>query len=728
MRDDTALNPQSSYGTQKAIAELLLADYTRRGFVDGRVLRLPTISVRPGKPNAAASSFASGMIREPLNGEDAVCPVRPGTRLWLLSPRGAIAALVAGCELDAARLDSRAPINLPGVCVTAQDMARALREVAGDTVADRIHWEPDARVERIVGSWPGRWDTSRPNGWGCRATAASPTSSGPTSTTTCRAERARPPVIATHRRHSLHTMNSTTSSSTLTGRRVGVVGLGAMGSGIARSLRRAGLTVHVYDVRAEAAAAFAAEGGVACATLAEMARACDVIVSVVVNAQQTEAVLFGDGGLAGELQPGSVFVMCSTVDPNWSVALEARLQALGLHYLDAPISGGAAAAAGQMTMMTAGSAAAYAACEGVLEAMAGKVYRLGDRAGAGSKVKIINQLLAGVHIAAAAEAMALGLREGVDADALYEVITHSAGNSWMFENRMAHVLAGDYAPLSAVDIFVRIWGWCWTRPVTANSRCRWRPPRTRCSCKRPPPAMAARTTARSSRSSRHPSAGGEMSIKLGCIADDFTGATDLANNLVRAGMRAVQTIGVPGGALRADADAVVVALKTRSLPADEAVAQSLAALAWLRAQGAEQIYFKYCSTFDSTPQGNIGPVTDALMARLGTDFTIATPAFPDNRRTVFKGYLFVGDVLLNESGMQHHPLTPMTDPNLLRVLAAQTRRKVGLIDHAVVARGSAAIRERIAALRAEGVEIAIVDAVSNDDLLALGPALKGMPW
>ena len=217
-----------------------------------------------------------------------------------------------------------------------------------------------------------------------------------------------------------------------------------------------------------------------------------------------------------------------------------------------------------------------------------------------------------------------------------------------------------------------------------------------------------------------------MSIKLGCIADDFTGATDLANNLVRAGMRAVQTIGVPGGPLRADADAVVVALKTRSLPADEAVAQSLAALAWLRAQGAEQIYFKYCSTFDSTPQGNIGPVTDALMARLGTDFTIATPAFPDNKRTVFKGYLFVGDVLLNESGMQHHPLTPMTDPNLLRVLAAQTRRKVGLIDHAVVA-GSAAIRERIAALRAEGVEIAIVDAVSNDDLLVLGPALKDMP-
>lgn len=218
-----------------------------------------------------------------------------------------------------------------------------------------------------------------------------------------------------------------------------------------------------------------------------------------------------------------------------------------------------------------------------------------------------------------------------------------------------------------------------------------------------------------------------MTIKLGCIADDFTGATDLANNLVRAGMRTVQAIGVPDGSLEAPADAVVVALKTRTLPADEAVAQSLAALAWLREQGATQIYFKYCSTFDSTPGGNIGPVADALMTALDTDFTIASPAFPDNRRTVFKGYLFAGDVLLNESGMQHHPLTPMTDANLVRVLSAQTRRKVGLIDYAVVARGSDAIRGRIDALRRQGVEIAIVDAISNDDLLALGPALKGMP-
>jgi len=216
-------------------------------------------------------------------------------------------------------------------------------------------------------------------------------------------------------------------------------------------------------------------------------------------------------------------------------------------------------------------------------------------------------------------------------------------------------------------------------------------------------------------------------VVLGCIADDFTGATDLANNLVRGGMRAVQTIGVPRESLQADADAVVVALKSRTIPADQAVAQSLQALHWLKAQGARQIYFKYCSTFDSTPLGNIGPVTEALMEELGTDFAVATPAFPDNQRTVFKGYLFVGDVLLNESGMRDHPLTPMTDANLVRVLQAQCRRKVGLIDHRTVAAGPEAIARRIAELRAQGVAIAVVDAVSNDDLLRLGPAIKDMP-
>jgi L-threonate 2-dehydrogenase len=245
---------------------------------------------------------------------------------------------------------------------------------------------------------------------------------------------------------------------------VAVIGLGAMGSGMAQSIRRAGHMPFVFDVRREVADNFAKDGGVACGTLAQLGASADVIVSVVVNAAQTESVLFGgmdaDGkataGVASSMKRGSVFVMCSTVDPNWSVALEGRLNAMGIHYIDAPISGGAAkAASGQMTMMTAGKPEAYAIAEPFLNAMAAKVYRLGDSAGAGSKVKIINQLLAGVHIAAAAEAMALGLREGVDAAALYEVITNSAGNSWMFENRMAHVLAADYTPLSAVDIFVK---------------------------------------------------------------------------------------------------------------------------------------------------------------------------------------------------------------------------------------------------------------------------------
>jgi 3-hydroxyisobutyrate dehydrogenase len=240
------------------------------------------------------------------------------------------------------------------------------------------------------------------------------------------------------------------------GKKIGLIGLGAMGRGMADSLRRAGFDVHVCDVRIDAARAFAANGGTAWATPAELAAQCDVVLSVVVNAAQTESVLFADRGAAAAMRPGSVFVMCSTMAPERSIEFERRLAELGVLYLDAPISGGSAkAASGEMTMMTAGTPAAYEACAGVLEAMAKQVYRLGDCAGAGSKVKIINQLLAGVHIAAAAEAMALGLREGVDAQALYEVITHSAGNSWMFENRMPHVLAGDYTPHSAVDIFVK---------------------------------------------------------------------------------------------------------------------------------------------------------------------------------------------------------------------------------------------------------------------------------
>jgi len=208
---------------------------------------------------------------------------------------------------------------------------------------------------------------------------------------------------------------------------------------------------------------------------------------------------------------------------------------------------------------------------------------------------------------------------------------------------------------------------------------------------------------------------------LGAIADDFTGATDLANMLVRGGMRTVQLLGVPEGPAP-DADAVVVALKSRTIVPGDAVAQSLAALEWLRTAGAQQFFFKYCSTFDSTDRGNIGPVADALMDALGTDFTIACPAFPENARTIFRGYLFVGDVLLSESGMKDHPLTPMTDANLVRVLQRQTARKVGLVRHDTVAAGHESIRARFDALRHEGAGMAIVDAVSDADLHRIGAA------
>jgi uncharacterized protein YgbK (DUF1537 family) len=218
-----------------------------------------------------------------------------------------------------------------------------------------------------------------------------------------------------------------------------------------------------------------------------------------------------------------------------------------------------------------------------------------------------------------------------------------------------------------------------------------------------------------------------VSILLGCIADDFTGATDLANNLARNGMRVTQTIGIPQHALNIELDAVVVALKSRNIEPEDAITQSLEALTYLLSLGAQQIFFKYCSTFDSTPRGNIGPVTEALMAALQTNFTIATPAFPDNGRSVFKGYLFVGDQLLSESGMRDHPLTPMTDPNLVRVMQAQCSHQVGLIDYKTILLGVDAIASRINDLEASNIKIAIVDAVTNDDLYRIAPALKGLP-
>ncbi len=216
-------------------------------------------------------------------------------------------------------------------------------------------------------------------------------------------------------------------------------------------------------------------------------------------------------------------------------------------------------------------------------------------------------------------------------------------------------------------------------------------------------------------------------ILLGCIADDFTGATDLANNLVRAGMRVIQTVGVPEEDLESDVDAVVIALKSRTIAPEVAIEQSLGALAWLKKFGAHQIYFKYCSTFDSTEKGNIGPVTKALMQAMSASFTVVTPAFPDNGRTIFKGHLFVGDVLLSDSSMRNHPLTPMSDSNLVRLMQAQYPDPVGLIDYKVVSKGYVAIKERITELTRQGIRAAVVDALSNSDLVELGLAVKDLP-
>src|SRR6201982_1955428 len=219
-----------------------------------------------------------------------------------------------------------------------------------------------------------------------------------------------------------------------------------------------------------------------------------------------------------------------------------------------------------------------------------------------------------------------------------------------------------------------------------------------------------------------------MTVLLGAIADDFTGATDLCNTLVRRGVRAVQLIAVPPlGTEVADAEAVVVALKSRTTPAAEAIDKSLAALAWLQGAGARQILFKYCSTFDSTDAGNIGPVAEALMDALDTDFTLFCPAFPENGRTIYLGYLFVGDVLLSESSMHDHPLTPMRDPSLVRVLQRQCRGKVGLVPQYDVSRGAAAIWDAFASLRQAGFRHAIVDAIDDHNLEAIGEAAADFP-
>ena len=238
--------------------------------------------------------------------------------------------------------------------------------------------------------------------------------------------------------------------------RIGVIGLGAMGMGVARSLLRAGFETHVADLRPEPIRQLEEEGALGHASPLALAPHVEVLIILVVNAAQTESVLYGERGAAAALRPCAVVIASATVPPDFAEALGRRLEAGGLRMIDAPVSGGAAkAAAGAMSVMASGPDDAFDDCAQVFKAIAATLHRLGDRAGAGSTVKMVNQLLAGVHIAAAAEAMALGIRAGADPAALYEVICASAGASWMFENRVPHILNGDYTPLSAVNIFVK---------------------------------------------------------------------------------------------------------------------------------------------------------------------------------------------------------------------------------------------------------------------------------
>lgn len=216
-----------------------------------------------------------------------------------------------------------------------------------------------------------------------------------------------------------------------------------------------------------------------------------------------------------------------------------------------------------------------------------------------------------------------------------------------------------------------------------------------------------------------------MAIRLGVIADDFTGATDIASFLAAAGWRVTQVNGVPTQALSTPADAVVVSLKTRSCPAQEAVSLSLQSACWLREQGCEQLYFKYCSTFDSTAQGNIGPVTDALLAETGQTMAVLCPALPVNGRTVVHGYLFVFDQLLSESSLRHHPVTPMTDANLLRLMDAQSAGQTGLLPLASIRQGQAAIRQRLEVLQLQGCRYVVADTLDENDLAGRGVVLSG---
>eukprot|EP01037_Dinobryon_pediforme_P014068 gene14068-14186_t len=244
--------------------------------------------------------------------------------------------------------------------------------------------------------------------------------------------------------------------TTQTALKTAVIGLGSMGLGMAQCIAKGGLEISGFDLNPDALNALTRSGGTAAKSAADAATGSNVLVTVVVNAAQTRMILFGEGGAAAKMQRGGVIISCATMSPENARGLARDAEALGLHYLDAPMSGGAAKAAiGQLTFMASGTSAAFACAKPVLDLIAGKVYNLGDAAGAGASFKMVNQLLAGVHIAAACEAMTFAAKLGLDLDKVYEVITASAGNSWMFENRVPHILEGDYSPRSAISIFTK---------------------------------------------------------------------------------------------------------------------------------------------------------------------------------------------------------------------------------------------------------------------------------
>ena len=455
-----------------------------------------------------------------------------------------------------------------------------------------------------------------------------------------------------------------------------VIGLGSMGYGIAQSVLRAGHETYGLDVVPARVNQFIAEGG-SDGELKEISGSLDGVMIVVLNAAQTENVLFGTDGIAPLMKKGAVIVSCATVPPSFAIDMEKRCTELGLHYLDAPISGGTAKAAeGRLSIMASGTTGAFKAAKPLLDATAETVFELGDKAGPGSAMKAVNQMLAGSHIATHGRSPDLRHDTGRNPGKI------SRGHPQMCRNQL------DAGKPRAAHHRWRLYSAQFGRHLAKGSRHRARYCQIGKVCRahnsRRPATVSGRIGLRTWRGGR---CGGGQGLcaqrkpeiarskeRLGTCCLDASGTISpdraiLANTLAKAGMRTVQYTGVPTIAAAENVEAGVVALKTRSIDPKEAVKLSLEALTWLKQQGCEQFFFKYCSTFDSTEKGNIGPVADALADALNAHKVIVCPAFPGAGRSIYQGYLFVKDVLLNESGMENHPLTPMKDANLRRLMA-----------------------------------------------------------